>query len=219
MKPILIFGAGGHGREIFALIRAINEAAHPPSDLWDITGFFDDAPLERPDQDRLQRLNAPFLGTMSSARPMSGHYYVIGIGRPTIRQEVEGRVADLSLEAAPPLVHPQAWIGPDVAIAPGSVVSFGASVTTNVTVGRHAHINRQAAIGHDCVLGDYVIVAPMAAVSGGCVLEDRVDIGTGAVVLPGICIGHDAVIGAGAVVTKDVAPGATVIGIPARPRS
>jgi maltose O-acetyltransferase len=42
-------------------------------------------------------------------------------------------------------------------------------------------------------------------------------IGGGAIVLPGVTIGDDAIVGAGAVVTRDVAPGATVAGNPARP--
>ena len=41
-------------------------------------------------------------------------------------------------------------------------------------------------------------------------------IGGGAILLPGITIGDDAIIGAGSVVTRDVPPGATVIGNPAR---
>ncbi len=41
-------------------------------------------------------------------------------------------------------------------------------------------------------------------------------VGGGAIILPGITIGDDAVIGAGSVVTKDVGPGATVVGNPAR---
>ena len=43
-------------------------------------------------------------------------------------------------------------------------------------------------------------------------------IGHGAIVLPGRRIGHGAVIGAGSVVTRDVEPGQTVTGNPARPR-
>jgi maltose O-acetyltransferase len=43
-------------------------------------------------------------------------------------------------------------------------------------------------------------------------------IGAAAIILPGITVGDDAVIGAGSVVTRDVPPGATVLGNPARPR-
>jgi acetyltransferase-like isoleucine patch superfamily enzyme len=41
-------------------------------------------------------------------------------------------------------------------------------------------------------------------------------IGSGATILPNLTIGEDAIVGAGAVVTRDVPPGATVMGVPAR---
>lgn len=41
-------------------------------------------------------------------------------------------------------------------------------------------------------------------------------IGSGATILPGLTIGAGATVGAGAVVTRSVAPGATVVGNPAR---
>jgi len=48
------------------------------------------------------------------------------------------------------------------------------------------------------------------------VVKRRAAIGTGAVVLAGVTIGEAALVGAGAVVTKDVPPGALVVGNPAR---
>jgi acetyltransferase-like isoleucine patch superfamily enzyme len=47
-------------------------------------------------------------------------------------------------------------------------------------------------------------------------VEDGASIGSGATVLGGVRIGTGALVGAGAVVTRDVAPGRTVVGNPAR---
>jgi len=47
-------------------------------------------------------------------------------------------------------------------------------------------------------------------------IEKGASIGGGATLLPGVRVGAGAMVGAGAVVTQDVAPGATVVGNPAR---
>jgi maltose O-acetyltransferase len=47
-------------------------------------------------------------------------------------------------------------------------------------------------------------------------IGDNAWLGGGAVILPGVTVGEDAVVGAGSVVTRDVPPGAVVVGNPAR---
>jgi acetyltransferase-like isoleucine patch superfamily enzyme len=91
-------------------------------------------------------------------------------------------------------------------------------LTTNIVAGRHLHVNLNATVGHDCVIGDFVTLAPGVSISGHVTIGDGVEFGTGAVVLPGVTIGDGAMVGAGAVVTRDVEPGVTVIGMPAKPR-
>jgi UDP-2-acetamido-3-amino-2,3-dideoxy-glucuronate N-acetyltransferase len=49
------------------------------------------------------------------------------------------------------------------------------------------------------------------------VVEQGASLGSGAVIMGGVRIGTQATVGAGAVVTRDVAPGTTVVGSPARP--
>jgi maltose O-acetyltransferase len=48
-------------------------------------------------------------------------------------------------------------------------------------------------------------------------IGDNVWLGGGTIVLPGVSIGDDAIVGAGSVVTREVPPGTTVAGNPARP--
>lgn len=52
--------------------------------------------------------------------------------------------------------------------------------------------------------------------SEGIVVRAGASLGSGALIMGGVTIGAGAMIGAGAVVTHDVAPGATVAGVPAR---
>jgi acetyltransferase-like isoleucine patch superfamily enzyme len=58
---------------------------------------------------------------------------------------------------------------------------------------------------------------PGAVIAGEVMIEDFASIGSNATVLPRLKIAKGAIVGAGAVVTKDIPPGMTVVGNPARP--
>ena len=101
-------------------------------------------------------------------------------------------------------IHPGATIGRNFFIDHGFVV-----------IGETAHIGNDVTIYQCVTLGG---TAPDNGVAGKRhpTILDGVIIGSGAQVLGPITLGERARIGANAVVTKDVVPGATMVGIPAR---
>jgi len=206
-RPIVIVGAGGHGRELLDVVEAVNDDASQPDGRWNFLGFLDDgAP------DTMGR--GPVLGPVGLLVELDVEY-VVGVGDPRVRQ----RIDQMSARQAAVLVHPSASVGPDVVLGPGTVLTAGSRVTNHVRTGRHVHLNLNATASHDSVLGDYVTLNPGASVAGGVLLGDGVTIGMGAVVTQQRRVGAWATVGAGAVVVRDLPGGVTAVGVPARPLS
>jgi sugar O-acyltransferase (sialic acid O-acetyltransferase NeuD family) len=110
----------------------------------------------------------------------------------------------------------------DVQIGDGAILCPFVTLTSNIRIGRHFHANLYSYVEHDCVIGDFVTFAPAVKCNGNIVIEDHAYIGAGAIIKQGkpghpLVIGRGAVIGMGSVVTKDVSPGVTVVGSPAKP--
>lgn len=218
--PIVVVGAGGFGREVVDVVDALNAAAEDSgaSDLpWELLGVLDDAPSEV-NLERLAERSVAFLGGVDDflGRTDPGVGYAVGIGSPAVRRAIADKCDAAGLVAAT-LVHPSVTMGARVTVGPGSVVCAGVRITTNIQIGRHVHLNLNATVGHDTLIEDYVSINPLASISGDCVVESGVLVGVAGVLLNGVRVGHDATVGGSACVVKDVAPGATVVGVPARP--
>lgn len=213
MKPIVIWGIGGHAREVAQLITDL-EKQQPGR--WALQGFLVDseASTRHP-----KPLPAPVLGDLAWWQAHPDTWGVIAVGQPGLRAQIVARVQQaLPRVRWATLVHPSAWSATDVELGEGSVVFAKTCLSSQVRVGRHASINLACTLSHDCVLGDCVSLGPGVHLSGGVQVGAGSDLGTGVCAIPSVVVGVRARVGAGAMLTRDVPDGVTVIGVPAKPR-
>lgn len=118
-------------------------------------------------------------------------------------------------------------VGAFVEITRGAVIGAYCKISSHSFICGGVHIGDRCFVGHGVMFTNDL--HPRACNPDGSPqgpddwelidtwIEDDVSIGSNATILCGIRIGKGAMIGAGAVVTKDVPPGVTVVGNPARP--
>lgn len=205
---IVIVGAGGHGQVVADIFRAAARAGAPEH----VVGYVDD---RRALEGQLLS-GARVLGPISSLPDIPHDAVVVAIGDNRTRERLSRALA-VRGERLAMARHPSAIVSEDVSIGAGSMLCAGAIVNTGTSIGCGAILNTGCTVDHHTAVGDFVHIAPGVHMGGEVTVGARAFVGIGAVVLPGIAIGDGSIVGAGAVVTRDVAPGVTVVGCPARP--
>jgi len=205
---VVIFGAGGLGREVLQVVRDQQRVGVEIECL----GFLVDAGLAGPTVVNGIMVSQDLAGFAAD----SSVQFVVAVGRPAARARIVRRIERAAGSRFATIVHPSSILGDTVSVGAGSIILPAACLTTDVRVGQHVLINPKVSIAHDCLLEDYVSLSPSVTLAGGVRLGQGCELGTGAIVLPRQQVDCWSIVGAGAVVITPVAANTTVVGVPAR---
>jgi sugar O-acyltransferase (sialic acid O-acetyltransferase NeuD family) len=207
LKNIVIYGAGGFGREVAWLIEEINKKKKE----YEIVGFIDDDPSTKGNV-----INEyPALGGVEFLEGKSGISVALSMADPIKRLEVAENLKSLQLNF-PNLIHPSVLIGKRVDFGIGNIICAGVIITVNIRVGSFCHLNLKTTLGHNCILENFVTTACSVDFAGNSHICNSTYFGNHATVLPYVRVAPFSVVGAGAVANRDIPEGVISVGVPAK---
>jgi sugar O-acyltransferase (sialic acid O-acetyltransferase NeuD family) len=193
---MLLYGAGGHAKVI---ISALLDHEIP------VKAVFDDDPGRKP-------INGIAICNGYNSTVFPGEMLIISIGNNSIRKHI----SEIIQHSFGSITHPSASVDRSVEAGEGTCILHHAVVQADSLLGRHVIINTAATVDHDCIIQDFVHLAPGVILAGNVRVGENTLIGAGSIVAPGLTIGKNCFVAAGSVVTINIPDGATVRGNPAR---
>lgn len=193
-KKIVLLGGGGHCKVVIDAIKCGKK--------YDIYGIVDPK-LKKGEK----VLGVPVVGSDSELKDIfkkgikDALITVGSVGDPTVRKKLHSLAKSIGFDF-PTVVHPKAVVADDVKIGKGTFVAASVTINSGTSIGDNAIINTSSSIDHDCVIGDFVHVAPGAVLSGGVKVGRDTHIGTGANVVHSVSIKEKSFIKAGSLVAR-----------------
>jgi sugar O-acyltransferase (sialic acid O-acetyltransferase NeuD family) len=205
MKRFVIWGCGGHAREVKWLCEQLN---------YEVVGFLD----ERPEMHGNVISDTPVLGDLPDIEFLRGDVEIVcaGVGNPALRKRFVEKTLKAGFRPAQSIIHPDIRFSTRNRIGEGSMICEGSILTENIEIGNFVIINRSVNVSHDVVIGDYTTIAPGVNIAGNVTIGRQAYVGIGASIREKITIGDEAIIGGGAFVKDNVPPKALSAGVPAQ---
>ncbi len=208
MRDLIIYGAGGLGRDVAELVRRINDLHR----IWNFLGFIDD--------------NSNATSVWGGKGVLGGFDFIVNLDKtidvvlaiadPASKRKIYENLKRISHVHFPVLIDRDVEIASAVPIGEGSIVFHFCSVSVNSSIGNCVLVSTGTNIGHDAILGDFCSIMPSVNISGNVTLGTETFIGVGSSIIQGKTTGCRSVIGMGSIVLNDVGNYCTVFGNPAK---
>ena len=206
-ERLVLFGAGALAREILVVLSRL----HTVGRAIEFVGCLVDSDITAANSLH----NRPVSRNISDFAGDDTLRFVVALGEPQARARAVERLRSIGARFAS-IVDPAVLIGASSRVGEGSMILGHASITADALLGAHVLVNPGTTIAHDNRITDFATLSPGVHLAGHVTIDEGAFIGTGACVIPGIRIGAHAYVGAGSVVIRNVPPGYTVVGNPAR---
>jgi sugar O-acyltransferase (sialic acid O-acetyltransferase NeuD family) len=190
---LLIYCAGGFGREVMDIARRINRVQA----RWEAIGFIDD-----------MREDPSYYGAEVYRFEAARERFV----RKALLEKLDEAGIGMAL-----LADPSAVISETATVGAGAIVFPGCFVSSMAALGRNVAIIAGSTIGHDTVFSDNCVVSGQVNIGGQCSIGSESYIGMGAQVKEGTRIGQGTIVGMGSVVFADIPDEVIALGNPCRP--
>lgn len=203
-QQIVILGTGGTSVDF-------SEAAVASGNR--VLGFLDD-------DERAGGLGLPVLGPLGSWRDLPREVkFFCGIGSVRSykhRLDLLDRLA-IPLDRFATIIHPSVVISPSAVLGAGCGVLALSTFGAGVRLGAHVEVLQLCLVGHDCDLGDGVILAGGANLAGGVRVGRCAYVGGGACVRNNLRVGTRALLGMNSTLLENLPNDSVYAGSPARP--
>lgn len=209
MKKILIFGAGGFGREVQWLIERINQK----EPLWQIEGYLDDN-LEPGTEINGYKV----LGSMEKLREYDDSLSVAcAVVSARIREKIVSEIKQTGNFQFPNLIDPDVRTSEFLSMGEGNIIFAGNILTVNIVIKDFVILNLACTTGYDAVLESFVTVHSGVNIAECVRIQKGVELGTGSKVIQGKTIGEYTFVGAASLVNHDLPSECMATGLPAKP--
>jgi len=158
MKNIIIYGAGGFGREVKVLIKQINQSEAK----YNIVGFVDDNP------DLFGKVidGTPVLGGIDYLLNYKEQVLVAVALVQNFKKELVDKLKRNEFINFCNLFHPAIYWDDTNVIGEGNILCHGMNVTCNVKIGSFNIFNGRVGVGHDVKIGDFNLFGPNSFIAG-----------------------------------------------------